>query len=214
LACGRGGAGERIIEQVFDPDEGRTGGAANRRRRVCKDGDMRVDRLTEDDWERLRDTRLRALATDGAAYGSSLEREQGFKESHWRMRLRASPWFVVVVREQTVGLVGVISEPGAPAQERHLVGLWVSPEHRGVGVGDALLAAAQSWADDDGAALLSLWLLDGNAAAERMYRRAGYAPTGVRMPMPRDRSLTEERWTKLLGGEKLGGPLGESSEPS
>ncbi len=58
----------------------------------------------------------------------------------------------------------------------------------------------------DGAALISLWLMDGNAVAERLYRRAGYAPTGVRMPMPRDRSLTEERWTKLLGEEQLGKP--------
>src|SRR5665647_119503 len=98
-----GRAGERTIEQVFDTD-------AYRRARVCQDGGMRVDRLTEDDWERLRDIRLRALTTDGAAYGSSLEREQGFKESHWRMRLRASPWFVAVVGEQMVGLVCVISE--------------------------------------------------------------------------------------------------------
>ena len=37
------------------------------------------------------------------------------------MGLRASPWFVAVVREQMVGLVCVISEPGAPAEERHLV---------------------------------------------------------------------------------------------
>lgn len=167
---------------------------------------MRVERLTEDDWETLREIRLRALTTDGAAYGSSLEREQGLKESHWRMRLRASPWFVALDREQMVGLVCVISEPGAPAEERHLVGLWVSPEHRGTGAGDALLGAAERWANTDGAALTSLWLMDGNAAAERLYRRAGYAPTGVRMPMPRDRSLREERWTKFLGGEQLGKP--------
>lgn len=177
---------------------------------------MRIDRLTEDDWETLREIRLRALTTDGAPYGSSLEREQGLKESHWRMRLRASPWFVAVVREQIVGLVCVISEPGAPAEERHLVGLWVSPERRGVGggVGDALLGAAESWAHDDGAALISLWLTDGNAVAERLYRRAGYAPTGVRMPAPRDRSLTEERWTKPLGGEQLGKPAQQPLEPN
>ena len=177
---------------------------------------MRTDRLTEDDWETLREIRLRALTTDGAPYASSLEREQGLKESHWRMRLRASPWFVAVVREQIVGLVCVISEPGASAEERHLVGLWVSPERRGVGVGvgDALLGAAESWAHDDGAALISLWLTDGNAVAERLYRRAGYAPTGVRMPAPRDRSLTEERWTKPLGGEQLGKPAQQPLEPN
>jgi len=175
---------------------------------------MRIDRLTEENWEALREIRLRALTTDDVAHDSSLEREQGFKESHWRMRLRASPWFAAVVRDQLAGLVGVISEPGAPVEERHLVGLWVSPEHRDAGLGDALLGAAESWAHDDGAALLSLWLMDGNAVAERLYRRAGYAPTGVRMPMPRDRSLTEERWTKPLGGEQLSRPAQQSLEPN
>ena len=162
---------------------------------------MRVDHLTEDDWETLRDVRLRALAEDAAAFGSSIDRERSFKESHWRMRLRASPWFVAVVRDGAAGLVCVINEPGAPAHERHLVAMWVAPEHRGVGVGDGLLAAAERWAADDGATLVSLWLLDGNATAERMYRRAGYQPSGVRMPLPRDHSLVEERWTKSLGGD-------------
>lgn len=162
---------------------------------------MRIDRLTEDDWEALRDIRLQLLRADGMAFGSSLERELGFKESHWRMRLRASPWFVARVDAQSVGLVCVISEPGAPAEERHVVSLWVSGDHRGTGVGDGLLDAAEAWARDDGATVLSLWLMDGNAAAEQLYRRRGYAGTGVRMPVPRDRSLTEERWTLSLVGD-------------
>lgn len=165
---------------------------------------MRIDQLTEDDWQVLRDIRIRALTEDSAAFGSSLEREQGFKEGHWRMRLRASPWFVAFVNEDAAGLAGVISEPGAPASERHVIGLWVAPEHRGSGVGDELLAAADRWASADGATLLSLWMMSDNPVAESVYRRAGYAPTGVRMPAPRDRSLTEERWTKTLSGDITG----------
>jgi GNAT superfamily N-acetyltransferase len=175
---------------------------------------MRVDRLTEDDWETLRDVRLRALAEDAAAFGSSIDRERSFKESHWRMRLRASPWFVAVVRDGVAGLVCVISEPGAPAHERHLVAMWVASEHRGVGVGDGLLAAAERWAVDDGATLVSLWLLDGNVAGERLYRRAEYVPSGVRIPMPRDPSLIEERWTKSLAGDGDAAAAIGSSAPS
>jgi GNAT superfamily N-acetyltransferase len=161
---------------------------------------MQAERLTQDDWQDLRDIRLRALAEDPAAFGSSLEREQGFKESHWKMRLRTTPSFVVRVDGAPVGLVGVISEPGAPADERHVVALWVDRDHRGGGVGETLLATAQDWARREGAAVLSLWLVDGNDAAEALYRRAGFAPSGVRMPVPRDRSLTEERWTVALTG--------------
>lgn len=159
---------------------------------------MDAERLTEDDWETLREIRLAALTTDEAAFGSSLERERGFKETHWRMRLRTTPSFVVRIDGRAVGLVGVIREPGAPADERHLVALWVAPEHRGRGVAQALLAAAEDWARGDGASLLSLWLVDGNDDAAELYAGAGYSATGVRMPVPRDRSLTEERWTKSL----------------
>ena len=159
---------------------------------------MRAERLTEDDWETLRDVRLTALQPDETAFASSLERERGFKESHWRMRLRTTPMFVVRSDDQAVGLIGVIREPGAPVEERHLIALWVTPEQRGRGVAQTLLAAAEDWAVQDGASVISLWLVDGNDEAADLYRGVGYTATGVRMPVPRDRSQTEERWTKAL----------------
>lgn len=159
---------------------------------------MRVKRLDEDDWRTLRGIRLRSLTEDHPVL-ASVEREQGFKESHWRMRLRGSPWFVATHARRPVGLVSVIPEPGTPADERHVVGLWVVPEARGTGVGEALLAAAAREAVGDGAVRLTAWLLDGDDPVEAILRAAGFTPSGVRMPVPRDRSLTEERWTRELG---------------
>lgn len=159
---------------------------------------MRVKRLDEDDWRTLRGIRLRSLTEDHPVL-ASVEREQGFKESHWRMRLRGSPWFVATHARRTVGLVSVIPEPGTPADERHVMGLWVAPEARGTGVGEALLAAAAREAVGDGAVRLTAWLLDGDDPVEAILRAAGFTPSGVRMPVPRDRSLTEERWTRELG---------------
>ena len=49
---------------------------------------MRVDRLTEDDWAALREIRLRSLRDGPAWHAASLERETGFAEGHWRMRVR------------------------------------------------------------------------------------------------------------------------------
>ncbi len=159
---------------------------------------MRVKRLGEDDWRTLRAIRLRSLTEDHPVL-ASVEREQGFKESHWRMRLRGSPWFVATHARRPVGLVSVIPEPGTPADERHVMGLWVAPEARDAGVGKALLAAAAGEALADGAARLTVWVLDGDDPVEMVLRAAGFAPSGVRMPVPRDRSLTEERWSRELG---------------
>lgn len=160
---------------------------------------MRVKRLGEDDWRQLRDIRLRSLTEDHPVL-ASLEREQGFKESHWRMRLRGSPWFVATHHRRTVGLMSVITEPGAPSDERHVVGLWVVPEMRGAGVGEALLAVAAREALAEGASRLTSWVLDGDEPVEHVLAAAGFGPSGVRMPVPRDRSLTEERWTRELTG--------------
>ncbi|MBX9245084.1 GNAT family N-acetyltransferase [Actinotalea ferrariae] len=161
---------------------------------------MIVDQLTEDEWERLGRIRVDALRTDPDAFGSSLAREEGFKEMHWRMRLRSSPWFVARDEGVDVGLVCVIQEPGADETERHVVSFWVRPEARRRGTGRALLGAAAAWAAADGAARLTLWQMRGNDAAAATFRAAGFAPTGDTMPLPRDPSRTEERWALELGG--------------
>lgn len=102
---------------------------------------MRVRRLAEDDWRQLQGIRLRSLTEDHPVLGS-VEREQGFRESHWRMRIRGSAWFVATHRRRTVGIASVIAEPGTPVDERHVVGLWVAPEARGTTAWAALLDAA------------------------------------------------------------------------
>lgn len=162
---------------------------------------MRVRRVAEADWRQLRRIRLRSLTEDHPVLGS-VEREQGFKESHWRMRIRGSAWFVATHMRRTVGVASVIAEPGTPPQERHVVGLWVPPEARGIGAGEALLHAAAGHARAEGAERLTCWLLDGDDVGETLLRGAGFAPSGIRMPVPRDRSLTEERWVRELVAER------------
>lgn len=154
---------------------------------------MRVRRLTDEDWHVLREIRLRSLAEDHPVL-ASLEREQGFAESHWRMRVRGSAWFVAEQGGRPVGLASVMTEPGAPIDERHVLGLWVAPEARDAGVGEALLGAAAEEAWTQGAARVTCWRPTDDDVVEPLLRLAGFVPTGVRVPAPRDPSATEERW--------------------
>lgn len=163
-----------------------------------------VQQVGEEDWARLKEVRLHALSDSPDAFGSSITRERGFQESHWRMRLRASSWWLAGVDDtadgvQDVGLVCAIQEPGAPPEERHVVSMWVAPAHRRRGVGGALLRALLKGCADDGAQTVTLWVVDGNAAAAQLYRRHGFEPTGARMALGRDPSRTEERWQRTLG---------------
>lgn len=157
-----------------------------------------VRRLTEQDWELLRDLRLAALNEAPEAFGASLAREGSFRESHWRMRLRSSAWFAAMDGGTPVGLVCGMPEPGAAPDDRHVLALWVHPEQRGRGIMTALLAAVEAWALEEGARTLSLWVVQDDVAAEAAYRRLDFEPSGVTMVLPRDPSRTEERWVRPL----------------
>ena len=64
-----------------------------------------------------------------------------------------------------------------------------TPEARGLGVGRALLDAAEAWGRQRGCAAASLYVTAGNSAAEELYRSAGYEPTGVCEPLRAGSSL-------------------------
>jgi len=76
--------------------------------------------------------------------------------------------------------------------------MWVHPEHRRTGLVSALLDAVRSWARDDGATRLLLWVTQTNDPAATLYRRAGFTPIGETKPLPSHPSLTEEKLTLAL----------------
>lgn len=154
---------------------------------------VQIRRVQEDDWRTVRDVRLRALREDPDVFGSSLAREELFAEPHWRMRLRGAATWVVDEEGTARGLVGMIQEPGSPTSDRHVVQLWVAPEARRRGMAWALLDAVRDAARAEGAATVSLWVVDGNHAAGDLFVRAGFVRTGERHAQGRDSDRVEER---------------------
>jgi len=160
-------------------------------------GPVLIRHVDEDDWPTVRDVRLRALRESPDAFGSSLPREERFAESHWRMRLRTSTtWVALDDSGEPRGLVTLIQEPGSPEDDRHVVSLWVAPEVRRQGIGWSLLDAAVRGGAAQGAATVSLWVVDDNASAVDLYVRAGFTRTGERQVLPRDPDRTEERYVR------------------
>ena len=86
--------------------------------------------------------------------------------------------FIAWRGEQPVGLINCI-EGYSTFKARPLMNIHdiaVLPTHRGQGVGQALLAAAEAHARDRGCCKLTLEVLTGNAVALRSYARFGFAP--------------------------------------
>ena len=138
------------------------------------------------EWERVRDLRLRALAHAPDAYGSSLERESAFDEAAWRAWIDgwegATHRFVVCETDgEWVGMaVGSRATDGSDA---HLYGMWVSPDRRRQRVGERLVTDVVGWARSWGARSVILGLTEGNEDAEGFYERLGFQDTGERHPL-------------------------------
>src|SRR5919201_6224921 len=104
------------------------------RRCACEAG-AEVRRADASDWERLRDVRLRALATDPHAFLETLEDARTLPDVHWRERATPSETQATFVEEREGSFAAMVAVFVAddPATA-YLVGMWVAPELRGTGV--------------------------------------------------------------------------------
>ena len=151
---------------------------------------MEIHRVQPDDWPLLRQTRLDALADAPSAFGSTYREERDLDEASWRDRAEKNAWFVAVDNGVGVGIVAGATFSPHPA--RDLVAMWVQGEVRGAGVAGALVGEVITWAVDDGAGALLLWVADGNDRARGFYERIGFVRTGNRKPLRSNPSVGQD----------------------
>jgi GNAT superfamily N-acetyltransferase len=150
-----------------------------------------------DDWASLREIRLAALLDAPQAFGSTYQREARFTEAQWRERFKdRAVTFLAHLDEDAppAGIAGVWVDDGAA----ELVSMWVRPDARGRGVGEALVMAATGWAKAQGHGTLFLWVTELNAPARRLYERCGFTPSGEQQPLPSHPTLAEIRMRRPL----------------
>ncbi len=145
---------------------------------------MRIRRVRADEWQALRDLRLRGLEMDPDAFGGTLAESLTKPDTEWQARA-ASTETVTFVAVTDAGFVGMGSV--GPAPERPgiaaIYGMWVAPEARGQGVGGSLMDALEGWAREAGYGDIGLGVTMTNEAAIRLYTAKGYADIGERFPL-------------------------------
>jgi len=151
------------------------------------------------DWPVLRDIRLQALRDAPHAFSSTYEGESAFAESVWHQRATRDGSFIAFIPEASAagaaGLAGGLQEaPGVV----ELVSMFVRPQARGRGVGEALIDGVVRWARDKGADSVHLWVTETNKPARRLYEHYGFTATGERQPLPSNPALTEIAMTRPL----------------
>jgi ribosomal protein S18 acetylase RimI-like enzyme len=145
-----------------------------------------ITRAGPEDWQVYRRVRFAALAEAPYAFSSTLERERNYADDAWRQRLGSitAATFLAWQDSEPVGAAtGKVEDPAdehAIPESWQLVGMWVDPRARGLGVADALVETVAGYAASQGAEALVLWVTEINDRATRFYERMGFRPTGVR----------------------------------
>jgi GNAT superfamily N-acetyltransferase len=184
---------------------------------------VQVRRLQPAEWAEVREVRLGALAESPGAFFATLAQEQAYDERKWRQRLTETAYFGAWEDGRAPRLIGLVATfpeeqagtGAAPAASWHLVAMWVSPDRRGRGIADRLVAAVCDLARTRGAARVALWVADANPRARAFYRRLGFALSGERALMrDDDPGSGEARMTLDLGERPGAGPPAGASSPA
>lgn len=122
--------------------------------------------------------RREALAEAPCAFGSTLSEwsGRGDSEHRWRSRLESVP--VNLVADRGGPAVGMVSVTAPVDGEAEIISMWVAPDARGCGVGDALVQAALDHARALGAGRVALDVMADNGPALALYGRAGFLDLG------------------------------------
>ncbi len=147
-----------------------------------------VRSLKPEEWPIYKALRLRSLEDSPSAFGSTLDLELERTDDAWAERLRNAALsgqdcaLVAEAKGTPSGLVWAKADANDPGTI-NLFQMWVAPETRGHGAGDALLQAAVHWARQYGARFVKLGVTCGDTPAMRLYRRAGFEEFGDREPI-------------------------------
>jgi ribosomal protein S18 acetylase RimI-like enzyme len=158
--------------------------------------------IRADEWSAVRELALRMLRDPAApiAFLDTYEQAAARPDSFWRQRAAGGAEGSAKVRQVIaegpggawLGTVTVlIEEPGTtdwaglPVERRqgHVVGVFVRPEWRGSGLVKALFAAGLDWAWERGVERVRLLVHRENARAQGLYRKVGFVPSGVTVPL-------------------------------
>jgi len=152
---------------------------------------VQIREVGADGWQAMRDIRLAALRDAPDAFASTYEREAAFAEADWQRWIAGGGNFLAYVPELGIAPAGIAGGFEAEPGTIELVSMWIRPDARGHGIGQALVETVVGWARARGMSRVHLWVAENNGHARLLYERCGFSPTAERQPLPSNPALTE-----------------------
>ncbi|CCK29125.1 acetyltransferase [Streptomyces davaonensis JCM 4913] len=180
-----------------------------------------VRSVRADEWPAVRELRLAALRDPAAsiAFLETYENAVARPDSYWKERTEraaeGADQAQQIVAEGPdgawVGSLTVLVEEagttdwaGFPVERRqgHLVGVFMRPEHRGCGLTELLFDEALEWSWRQGLERVRLIVHEENGRAQAFYRRMGFAPSGVTVPLESQPGALEHEFVMEKGSDR------------
>ena len=157
-----------------------------------------VTLLTEDDWVRYREIRLRALQSDGDAFGGDLASESEFTENQWREKARKYVGLIASIENKDCGFMTIENLTGDFGASCWVGSCWVDSTFRNSGVLRALftfsdhMSAERNW----GVQGLGVWI--DNSGAIAAYEKIGFERMGEPQESTRKPGLYYQRMIRSV----------------
>ncbi|WP_157119981.1 GNAT family N-acetyltransferase [Nocardia fusca] len=143
-------------------------------------GPAEIRRLVPDEWRINRDIALTMADHDPLDFRSRRSDAEKKTEQEFRADFDRLESFVAFRDGRPVGRTRLLS--GDDPRTPEMKAVWVSPDVRGAGIGDQLMAATLAWARDHDCSAVVLWVRENNEHAKNLYSRNGFHPTGAARP--------------------------------
>ena len=150
-----------------------------------------VTRIRSDQWQILRDVRLRALEDAPYAFGTTLSEGEQRTDRDWQdmardhATLSDRAYFMAYVGDNPCGMAGCYRRASDIVV---LTAMWVAPEFRGKNIGEQIVLAVIEWAREGGASTLEAWVSENNPA-RFFYQKVGFEETGLTEPLRSDSKI-------------------------
>jgi ribosomal protein S18 acetylase RimI-like enzyme len=143
-------------------------------------GPAEIRRLVPNEWRINRDIALTMADHDPLDFRSGRSDAEKKTEQEFRADFDRLESFVAFRDGRPVGRTRLVS--GDDPRTPEMKAVWVSPDVRGAGIGDQLMAATLTWARDHDCSAVVLWVRENNEHAKNLYSRNGFQPTGAARP--------------------------------
>ena len=145
-----------------------------------------VSLLRQDEWERLRSIRLRALKENPEAFGADFKEVESRSREDWLKDYNKEDYLVASIDGVDVGMLYIEVLNGDHGATCWIGGCWTDPAFRGNGVMRALFNYIDSHAQEKGWIRQGLGVWIDNLIAINSYKSLEFTFAGEKMPGSRE----------------------------